>query len=448
MIDYVTGPQPGRQRLQGRRHRRAATKWRRSIASSSAKKQAAEFEAALVYLSAWEEDKYVIAQANVELDEKGRIITELVNARQAGNFVLKQPRRSRLHRRQPEAARLGGRQPDSVPRERRRQPRADGFEHAAPGRAAASRAKRRSSAPAWKRVTARDSGAVVLCKRAGIVDSVDSERIIVRVEGEHHPKAALARSGRDIYQLTKFKRSNQNTCINQKPIVREGRARDEGRRCWPTVLAPIAANWRWDATCWWPSCPGAATTSKTPSWSAKSWSRKTTTPRFTSRSSKSKRATPSWVRKKSRATFRTSARSFLRNLDESGVIRIGATVKPGDILVGKVTPKGETQLTPEEKLLRAIFGEKAGDVRDASLYCPPGIEGTVVDVQDLLPQGRRKRTSAPRPIEAHADREAGEEPRGRNPHSDRRAPKRLDDSARRQGSCWPTCTTRRPTSAC
>ena len=237
-----------------------------------------------------------------------------------------------------------------------------------------------------ERVTARDSGAVVLCKRAGMVDSVDSERIIVRVEGNAHEGQLSREVGADIYQLTKFKRSNQNTCINQKPIVRQGSA-SERARCWPTALAPIWANWRWGATCWWRSCPGAATTSKTRSWSAKSWSRKTTTPRSTSRSSKSKRATPSWVRRKSRATFPTSPRRFLRNLDESGIIRIGATVKPGDILVGKVTPKGETQLTPEEKLLRAIFGEKAGDVKDASLYCPPGIEGTVVDCKIFLAQG-------------------------------------------------------------
>jgi hypothetical protein len=108
-------------------------------AALGAKKQQAEYEAHCEYLSAWEEDKYTVAQANVELDENGRIVPDLCNARQAGNFVLKHPRRNRVHRRQPQAARLGGRQPDSVPRERRRQPRPDGFEHATPGRAAAAR---------------------------------------------------------------------------------------------------------------------------------------------------------------------------------------------------------------------------------------------------------------------------------------------------------------------
>ena len=193
--------------------------------------------------------------------------------------------------------------------------------------------------------------------------------------------------GADIYQLTKFKRSNQNTCINQKPIVFQWPAGEEGRRCWPTVPAPIRANWRSGATCWWRSCPGAGTTSKTPSWSARSWSRKTTTPRSTSRSSKSKARDTKLGPEEITRDIPNIAESFLRNLDESGIIRIGATVKPGDILVGKVTPKGETQLTPEEKLLRAIFGEKAGDVKDASLYCPPGIEGTIVDCKIFSRKG-------------------------------------------------------------
>ncbi len=121
------------------------------------------------------------------------------------------------------------------------------------------------------------------------------------------------------------------------------------------------------------------------------------------------------------------------NLDEAGVIRIGATIKQGDILVGKVTPKGETQLTPEEKLLRAIFGEKAGDVRDASLYCPPGIEGVVVDVKIFSRKGQEKDERA-KAIEEQADRKARKEPVGRNPNSDRRAPEASRRLAGRQGS--------------
>ncbi len=138
---------------------------------------------------------------------------------------------------------------------------------------------------------------------------------------------------------------------------------------------------------------------------------------------------------------------FLRNLDESGVIRIGATVQPGDILVGKVTPKGETTLTPEEKLLRAIFGEKAGDVRDASLYCPPGIEGTVVDVKIFCRKGAEK-DERHKAIEGSQvfklEKNLADEIRIL---TDERL-KRLSEPAGRQEARSPTCTTRRPTSAC
>ena len=124
--------------------------------------------------------------------------------------------------------------------------------------------------------------------------------------------------------------------------------------------------------------------------------------------------------------------SFLKDLDEAGIIRIGAYVKPGDVLVGKVTPKGETQLTPEEKLLRAIFGEKAGDVRDASLICPPGIEGIVVDVKIFSRKGAEKdeRAKADR---RHGDLAAREQPARRNPNPDRRAQQASAGSARREG---------------
>jgi DNA-directed RNA polymerase subunit beta len=209
-------------------------------------------------------------------------------------------------------------------------------------------------------VTARDSGAVILAKRNGIVDSVDSERIIVRVEGEHHPTQLSREVGSDIYQLTKFKRSNQNTCINQKPIVRKGERVIKGRSS-PTVLAPSRASWLSAATCWWPSCRGAVTTSKTRSSSRKAGPRGLLhlDPHrgVRDRSARHQAGTG-----RDHARYSQRLRARLRDLDESGIIRIGARSSTGDILVGKVTPKGETQLTPEEKLLRAIFGEKAGDV--------------------------------------------------------------------------------------
>ena len=381
------------------------------------------------------------------LDEKGRIVPDLCNARQAGNFVLKHARRDRIHRRQPQAARLGGRQPDSVPRKRRRQPRVDGIEHATPGRAAAARRRslRGHRHGARHRPRFGRGGALQARRRGGFGGFRAHHR--ARGRRRAHEGQLSREVGADIYQLTKFKRSNQNTCINQKPIVPGGAARGEGRRCWPTVLAPIWASWLSAATCWWPSCPGAAATSKTPSWSAKSWSRKTTTPRSTSKSSRSKPATPSSGPEEITRDIPNIADSFLRNLDESGVIRIGATVKPGDILVGKVTPKGETQLTPEEKLLRAIFGEKAGDVKDASLYCPPGIEGTVVDCKIFSRKGQEKDERS-KAIEESQIAAPAAQPAGRNPHPDRRARQAPRQSCSKARSCWPTCTTKRPTSAC
>src|SRR5215470_15314004 len=185
------------------------------------KKQAAEFEAHCEYLSAWEEDKWTIAQANVELDEKGHIVPELANARQAGNFVLK-------HRDEIEYIDVSPKQLVSVAASLIPFLENDDANRALMGSNMQRQAVPllRADAPyvgtGMEYVTARDSGAVILCKRAGIVDSVDSERIIVRVEGTAHEGQMSREVGADIYQLTKFKRSNQNTCINQKPIVEAG----------------------------------------------------------------------------------------------------------------------------------------------------------------------------------------------------------------------------------
>jgi DNA-directed RNA polymerase subunit beta len=238
-------------------------------------------------------------------------------------------------------------------------------------------------------VTARDSGAVVLARRGGIIDSVDSERIIVRVEGEHHPMQLSREVGSDIYQLTKFKRSNQNTCINQRPIVKKGERVAKGQ-----VIA--------DGPC---TDMGELALGRNVLVAFMPWrgynfedailvsEKMVKDDYYTSVhieefeiESRDTKLGPEEVTR----DIPNVSESALRDLDESGIIRIGATVKAGDILVGKVTPKGETQLTPEEKLLRAIFGEKAGDVRDASLTCPPGIEGTVVDVKIFSRKGQEK----------------------------------------------------------
>jgi DNA-directed RNA polymerase subunit beta len=236
-------------------------------------------------------------------------------------------------------------------------------------------------------VTARDSGAVVICKRSGVVDSVDSERIIVRVEGGGAHEGQLSREvGADIYQLTKFKRSNQNTCISQKPIVAQGQrvkkgdvladgpCTDQGELALGRNVLVAFMPWRGY------NFEDAIVVSE--KLVKEDYYTSIHIEEFEIEARDTKLGPEEITR-----DIPNIAEAFLRNLDESGIIRIGATVKPGDILVGKVTPKGETQLTPEEKLLRAIFGEKAGDVKDASLYCPPGIEGTVVDCKVFSRKG-------------------------------------------------------------
>jgi len=339
------------------------------------------------YLSAWEEDKYVVAQANISVDERGRITTELVNCRQAGNFVLKG--RDEVDYVDVSPKQLVSVAASLIPF----------LENDDANRALIGSNMQRQAVPlirgespligtGMERVTARDSGAVVLCKREGIVDQVDSERIIVRVESDH--SGVLSREvGADIYQLTKFKRSNQNTCINQKPLVRvgdrvgqaqvlaDGPCTDRGELALGRNVLVAFLPWRGY------NFEDAILVSEKLVKDDYYTSIHIEEYEIEARDTK---LGPEEITR----DIPNISETFLRNLDESGVIRIGAVVRPGDILVGKVTPKGETTLTPEEKLLRAIFGEKAGDVRDASLYCPPGIEGTVVDVKIFCRKGAEK----------------------------------------------------------
>ena len=351
-------------------------------------KTPAEYVAHCDYLSAWEEDKYTIAQANVELDPTGRIVPELANARQAGNFVLKG--RDEIEYMDVSPKQLVSVAASLIPF----------LENDDANRALMGSNMQRQAVPllrgdapyvgtGMEYVTARDSGAVVLCKRSGVVDSVDSERIIVRVDGAAHEGQMSREVGADIYQMTKFKRSNQNTCINQKPIAYQGQRVVKGQ-----VLA--------DGPC---TDMGELALGRNVLVAFMPWrgynfedailvnEKLVREDYYTSIhieefeiEARDTKLGPEEITR----DIPNIADSFLRNLDDSGVIRIGATVKPGDILVGKVTPKGETQLTPEEKLLRAIFGEKAGDVKDASLYCPPGIEGTVVDCKIFSRKGQEK----------------------------------------------------------
>jgi DNA-directed RNA polymerase subunit beta len=358
----------------------------KSMRDLKADKQPIEFEAHCEYLSAWEEDKYIIAQANVQLDANAKIVPDLVNARKQGNFVL-------VHRDEVEYMDVSPKQLVSVAASLIPFLENDDANRALMGSNMQRQAVPllRAEAPfvgtGMERVTARDSGAVVICKRAGIVDSVDSERIIVRVEGGAAHEGQMSREvGADIYQMTKFKRSNQNTCISQKPIVYQGQRVKKG-----DVLADgpctengelalgrnvLVAFMPWRGYNFEDAIVVSEKLVKDDYYTSIHIEEFEIEARDT-------KLGPEEITR----DIPNIAEGFLRNLDESGIIRIGATVKPGDILVGKVTPKGETQLTPEEKLLRAIFGEKAGDVKDASLYCPPGIEGTVVDAKVFSRKG-------------------------------------------------------------
>src|SRR3954449_10605190 len=355
-------------------------------AGKGKRKRGMEFEPYSYYLSAWEEDQYIVAQANAQVDDNGRFTTDRVNARQAGNFIL-------VPRDKVDFIDVSPKQLVSVAASL-----VPFLENDDANRALMGSNMQRQAVPLLRArspyvgtgmeyITARDSGAVVVARRSGTVDYVDSQRIVVRVEGED--EGVSREMGADIYNMTKFKRSNQNTCINQRPIVRVGQKVHKGQvladgPC--TELGELALGrnvlvafmpWRGY------NFEDAILVSE----------RMVKDDYYTSIhieefeiEARDTKLGPEEITR----DIPNVSETYLRDLDESGIIRIGATVKQGDILVGKVTPKGETQLTPEEKLLRAIFGEKAGDVRDASLVCPPGIEGIIVGVKIFSRKGIEK----------------------------------------------------------
>jgi DNA-directed RNA polymerase subunit beta len=387
VVDYVTIISSGDSKFKVTDHVEREAVEEENEELKNRKRKRAEFVPYSFYLSAWEEDKYLIAQANEEMDKSGRLTHELVNVRQAGNFVLK-------HRNEVDYVDVSPKQLVSVAASLIPFLENDDANRALMGSNMQRQAVPllRTAAPlvgtGMEEITARDSGAVIVCRRNGIVDSVDSERIIVRVESPEDGQ--LSREvGADIYTLTKFKRSNQNTCINQKPIVRKGDRVLKGQ-----VLA--------DGPC---TDKGELALGRNVLVAFMPWrgynfedailvsERLVKDDYYTSIhieefeiEARDTKLGPEEITR----DIPNVSESFLKDLDEAGIIRIGAYVKPGDVLVGKVTPKGETQLTPEEKLLRAIFGEKAGDVRDASLICPPGIEGIVVDVKIFSRKGAEK----------------------------------------------------------
>ena len=338
------------------------------------------------YLSAWEEDRHIIAQANAKVDEDGTLSADRVNCRQAGNFVLAP--RDQINYIDVSPKQLVSVAASLIPF----------LENDDANRALMGSNMQRQAVPLLRSeapvvgtgmeyATARDSGAVVVCRRGGVVDSVDSRRIIVRVEEASGKRAKEI--GADIYNLTKFKRSNQNTCMNQRPIVRVGDRIEKGQvigdgPCTDQGELALGRNilvafMPWRGYNFEDAILVSEKLVKDDAYTSIHIEEFDTESRDT-------KLGPEEITR----DIPNVSESFLANLDESGIIRIGAAVKPGDILVGKVTPKGETQLTPEEKLLRAIFGEKAGDVRDASLTCPPGIEGIVVDVKIFSRKGVEK----------------------------------------------------------
>jgi DNA-directed RNA polymerase subunit beta len=350
-----------------------------------AKKKGVEVEPYSFYLSAWEEDQYIIAQANSPVDDDMNLKDDRVSARQAGNFLLAP--RANIQFIDVSPKQLVSVAASLIPF----------LENDDANRALMGSNMQRQAVPLLRArapfvgtgmeyITARDSGAVIVARRSGTIDYVDSQRIVVRVESETEDGKEM---GADIYPMTKFKRSNQNTCITQKPIVRVGQRVHKGQvladgPC--TELGELALGrnvlvafmpWRGY------NFEDAILVSE----------RMVKDDYYTSIhieefeiESRDTKLGPEEITR----DIPNVSETFLRDLDESGIIRIGANVKPGDILVGKVTPKGETQLTPEEKLLRAIFGEKAGDVRDASLICPPGIEGIIVGVKIFSRKGIEK----------------------------------------------------------
>jgi len=353
------------------------------------------------YLSAIEEGNYVIAQANASLDDDGRLTDALVSCRHLNEFALKAPEEVQYMDVSPRqivsvAASL-------IPF----------LEHDDANRALMGSNMQRQAVPTLRaekplvgtgmeRVVAKDSGVTVVARRGGIVESVDAARIVVRV----HDKEASEtpdESGVDIYNLTKYTRSNQNTCINQRPLVASSDTIDRG-----DVLADGPSTDMGELAL------GQNLRVAFMPWNGYNFEdsiliseRVVQEDRFTSIHieeftclARDTKLGPEEIS----GDIPNVGESALSKLDESGIVYIGAEVREGDILVGKVTPKGETQLTPEEKLLRAIFGEKASDVKDTSLRLPSGMSGTVVDVQVFTRDGVEKDQRAQQIEEQELDR--------------------------------------------
>jgi len=338
------------------------------------------------YLTAWEEEQYAIAQANADVDEKGRFTQDLVSAREAGNskFIP----REKIDYIDVSPKQLVSLSAALIPF----------LEHDDANRALMGSNMQRQAVPLLRpeapligtgieHLVAKGSGDVIVCKRSGVVEFVDAERILIRVDEKENARDYEV--GTDLYTMIKFLRTNQNTCVNHRPIVRRGDRVERGQ-----VLADSSCSDRgelalgrnvlcafmpWRGYNYEDAIIVSEKLIKQDIFSSIHIVEETIEARDT-------KLGPEEITR----DIPNVPENLLRNLDENGIVRIGAQVKSGDILVGKVAPKGETQLSPEEKLLKAIFGEKALDVKDASLYCSPGVEGTIIDVRIFSRRGTEK----------------------------------------------------------
>ncbi len=337
------------------------------------------------YLSAIEEGNFVIAQSSVAIDENGKLVEGLVSARHKDEFTLASS--DTVQYMDVSSKQIVSVAASIIPF----------LEHDDANRALMGSNMQRQAVPTllaekplvgtgMERVVAKDSGVTVVAKRGGVIETVDAARIVVKVNDS---ETVAGIPGVDIYNLTKYTRSNQNTCINQKPLVRPGDFVNSG-----DILADgpstdigelalgqnmLIAFMPWNGYNFEDSILVSERVVREDRFTTIHIEEKTCVARETKHSSE-----------EITADIPNVSEEALSKLDESGIVYVGAEVKGGDILVGKVTPKGETQLTPEEKLLRAIFGEKAADVKDTSLRVPGSVRGTVIDVQVFTRDGVEK----------------------------------------------------------
>ncbi len=362
----------------------------------------------VVYLSAMEEAKHTIAQANAELNKDGTFGEEIISSRRNGEFLMAP--RDQITLMDVSPKQLVSVAASLIPF----------LENDDANRALMGSNMQRQAVPliqadaplvgtGMEETVARDSGAAIAAKRQGVVDQVDATRIVVRATGDLRP----GESGVDIYTLMKFQRSNQNTCINQRPLVKVNDTVDAGE-----IIADgpstqfgelalgrnvLVAFMPWNGYNYEDSILISERIVKDDVFTSIHIEEFEVAARDT-------KLGPEEITR----DIPNVGEEALRNLDEAGIVYIGAEVEPGDILCGKITPKGESPMTPEEKLLRAIFGEKASDVRDTSLRLPPGVSGTVVEVRvfnrhgiDIDDRTRAIQTEEKERLKKDADDERG-----------------------------------------